>query len=156
KHMRLIGWGVRWQARVVAVHVGAERVGQDARVEHLLRHRKAEMRAVADIDLETARDRLTHDRVNPPVLADKAAGVTCEGMRQNVARLEQVEDVRQDAVGIDPRLAALRQGPELAEMDVERQLRLARDLLGEAEGLPAPTRKAADFGMRLDAFDEVA
>src|SRR5205814_2855469 len=108
---------------------GAERVRQDARVEHLLSRRKTEMRAIADIDLEATRDGLLDDRMHPPVLPDKAAGVSREGMRQHVAGFEQIEHIRQDAVGIDPALAAFRQCPELSEMDIERQLRLARDLL---------------------------
>src|SRR5439155_12863713 len=107
-------------------------------------------------DLEAARDRLAHHRMNPPILADKPAGVPREGMRQDVTRLQQVEDIGQDPVGIDAVLIAGRQWPELAEMDVERQPRLARDLLGKAEGLHAPAREAADLGMRLDALDEIA
>ena len=104
----MIGRAVRRQPGVVAVHVGAERVRQDAGVEHLLRHRKAEMRAVADIDLEAARDRLAHHRVHPSVLPDKAAGMAGEGVGEHIARLEQIENVGQDAVGIDPPLAARR------------------------------------------------
>ncbi len=48
------------------------------------------------------------------------------------------------------------QRPELAEMNVKRQLRLARDLLGELHHGVAPTLIAADLGMRLDALDDVA
>src|SRR6267143_545762 len=114
------------------------------------------MRAVADIDLQAARDRLAHHWVNPPVLPDKTARVTGERVGEHIARLEQIEDVGQDAVGIDPPLAARRQRPELAEMDVERQAGLARDLFGQAKGLHAPAREAADLGMRLDPLDEIA
>ena len=49
------GFGTRG---VVAVHVGAQRVGHDAGVEHEARHLEAEMRAVADVGLEPARERL--------------------------------------------------------------------------------------------------
>jgi len=80
---------------------------------------------MADIDPEPARDRLAHDRVHPPVAPDKAAGMPGERVGKDIARLQEVEDVGQDAVGVDRpsaiAIAALRQRPELAEMDVKRQ-----------------------------------
>jgi len=80
--------------------------GRNAGIEHFPGHRKAEMRAVTDIDLEAAGDRLVHHRMQPPVLSDKPAGMTGERVGQDIARLQQVEYIGQDAVGIDAALAA--------------------------------------------------
>ena len=47
----------RRHARVVAVHVGAQRVRHDAGVERQFRQPVGEMAAVADIDLQAAIER---------------------------------------------------------------------------------------------------
>ena len=45
--------------------------------------------------------------------------------------------------------------PQLAEMDVEREAGLARDLAAGLDHLEAPARLPADFGVRLDAAHDV-
>jgi hypothetical protein len=75
-------------------------------------------------------------------------------MREDVARLHDVEHLGQDGVGVVG-LLVLRQRPKLAEVDVERQAERARDLRGPAHRLVAPARKAADLGMALHATHQV-
>ena len=51
-----------------------------------------------------------------------------EGMRENVAGLQQRDHSFQDRVGVFSVGAAARQAPELAEMNIDRQRTLAPDL----------------------------
>ena len=106
EHVLLVGVlvgraGGRRHAGVVAVHVGAERVGHDAGVERDARHPVAEMRAVADVGLEPARERFLDDRVHLALAVHEAAGMAREGMREDVAGLQERHDLLEDRVGID-------------------------------------------------------
>ena len=94
--------------------------------------------------------------MNLALPVDEAAGMARERMRENVARPQFRDHALQDGVGILAVGAALRQAPELAEMDVERQVGLASDLGRHLQHLDAPARKAADLGVALDAANEIA
>ena len=76
-----------------------------------------------------------------------------EGMGKDVALPHQRHHLADHRVGVHVRPLG---GPELAEMDVDRELRLAGDLARPFEHLAAPARGAADLGVRLDALDDVA
>ena len=119
----------RRHARVVAVHVRAQRVRHDAGIQHLARHLEAEMRAMPDVDLEPARQRLLAPSDAPcRRVSTKPPGWRLNGCASTSPGFSSVDDLRQDGVGIDRRAAVGRQGPELAEVDVERQIGLAADL----------------------------
>ena len=158
-HLFLVGMRLRRAARlgnrrVVAMHVGAQRVRHDAGLEHQPRDLEREVRAVADVGLEATRQRLAHHRMQLAATIDEAAGMAREGMGEDVARPQDVEHLRQDGVGVVG-LLVLRQRPELAEVDVERQVERAGDLRRAAHGLVAPARETADLGMALHAAHEV-
>ena len=91
-----------------------------------------------------------------PSVADEAAGMAAERMRQNVARLHEIDDLREDAVRIDRLAALVRQWPQLAEMNVDRQPRAPADLGGGFDHLDAPARESAEFRVRLDSLDQIA
>ncbi len=138
------------------MHVGAERVRNDAGVERLAGEPVGEVAAVADVDLETAIEGGADHLVDIAVAVDEAARMAGEGMRQDIARLQQRDHARQDGVGVLAIGAALGQAPQLAEMHIDRKLGLAPDLGGELDHLDAPAREAADLGMALDASHDVA
>src|SRR5262249_2829669 len=117
-------------------------------------HVEAEVRPVADVDPEPARHRLPHHRVQPAGLVDEPARVPGEGVGQDVAGPQEIEDLGQDVIGVG--LASLGQRPEAGEGDVRGQVRAGADAGGQPEDLDAPAGQAADLGVRLDAPDEVA
>ena len=88
------------------------------------------------------------------MLVDEAAGMARERMREDIAWPQDLEHVGQDGIGIVGGLV-LGQRPELAEMDVERQVERLADLGGTPHRLVAPAREAADLGMALDAAHQV-
>ena len=100
------------------------------------------------------RQRLAHHRMELAVLVDEAAGMAREGMGQDIARPQDLQHVGQDRVGIVGMLV-VGQRPELAEMDVERQVERAADLRRAPHRLVAPAREAADLGMALHAAHQV-
>ena len=136
------------------MQVGAERERAHAGVEHALGHLEGKMRAVADVDAHAARDGLEHDGVDLAFLGDEAAGMAGEGMRQDVARLHDRHQFADQFVGVRHR-AFFEARPQLAEVDVERQPGLPRDLAAGLDHLQPPARLAADLGMRLDAAHDV-
>ena len=107
-----------------------------------------------DVGLQPARQRLAHHRMDLAMAINEAAGMTGEGMRQDVAWPKDFEHVRQDRVGIVGVLV-LRQWPELAEVDVKRQVERLADLRGAAHCFVAPTREAADLRVALHAAHQV-
>ena len=86
---------------------------------------------------------------------DEAARMTRERMRQDVAGAQLGNDAIQDGVGVLAVRAALRQTPELAEVNVKRQVGLAADLGRHLQNLDAPAREATDLRVSLDAADDV-
>ena len=142
-------------ARVVAVHVCAERVGNHAGVERDTRHLVAEVRAVADVGLEAHGERLLDDRVQLALAVDEAAGMARERVRDDVAGFQQRHHLLEDGVGIHAVRARLRQRPELAEVDVERQVGTPGDFRRQADHLDAPARETAQLRVRLEALYDV-
>ena len=155
------GWAPGRRARrprdlgVVAVEIGAESVGNDPRVEDPARHVEAEVRAVAHVDAEAARKRLADDGVHVSRAVDEAAGMASEWMREDVPRTEDLDHAREDRVRIRVARPRLGERPELAEVDVEREVGLAGDLGAEAQDVEPPARHAADLGVGLDAANQV-
>ena len=145
----------RRHARVVAVHVSAQRMGHDAGVERLAREAIGEMAAVTDVDLEAPIERGLDNAVHLALAIDEAAGVARERMSENVAGLQQRDHPLDDRVGVLAIGARLRQAPELAEMHVDGQLGLLADLRRHLDDANAPAREAADLGMRLDPAHDV-
>jgi hypothetical protein len=117
--------GRRRHVGVVAVHVGPERVGYDAGVERLARQAIGEMAAVADVDLQPAVERGLDDLVHLALAVDEAAWMARERMRQDIARPQLGDDALQNRIGVFAVRSALGQAPELAEVDIERQVGLA-------------------------------
>ncbi len=138
------------------MHVGAQRVGNDAGIERLARKAIREVAAVTDVDLEAAVQRGADHFMDLALPVDEAAGVSREGMSQNIARLQFRDHPIENGVGVFTVGPALGESPELAEMDVDRKLGLAADLRGHLQDLDAPARKATDLGVSLDAAHQVA
>ncbi len=145
----------RRHLRVVAVEVGAERVGDDPRVQHAARHVEAEVGAVAHVDPEAAGHRLPDDGVHAAAPVHEAAGMARERVGQDVAGSEDLDHAGEDRVRIRVPAAGLGKRPELPEVDVEREIGLARDLRAQAKHRETPPGHPADLGVGLDAADEV-
>ena len=117
KRMRLVVGMLRRRAGrrrhigVVAMHVGAERVGHDAGVERLAGEAIGEVAAVADIDLEPAVERGLDHLVHLAFAVDEAAGMARERMRQNIAGPQLWDHALEDRVGILAVGAAPAAGP---------------------------------------------
>ena len=86
--------------------------------------------------------------------ADESAGVAGERMREHVALAHQGHELADVVVRVDDRVVG--GGPELAEVYVERNVRLARYALAELDDLQPPARRAADLRVRLHALDDVS
>ena len=67
----------------------------------IARHPEAEMRAVADIHLDAVCDRFLRERVHLAVAVTKLPGWRENGMREDVAGLQEPRDLRKDRVRID-------------------------------------------------------
>ncbi len=76
-------------------------------------------------------------------------------MREDVARLERLDDLIEDRIRIDGQAAAFRFRPQLTEVNVDGQSRVASDGRRDLHHVEPPAREAADLGVRLDAFHEV-
>jgi hypothetical protein len=90
------------------------------------------------------------------VLVDEAPGMPGERMGENVAGPQKADGAFDNRVAIHAVRALGRQGPELAEMDIDRQIRIAADLACHFHDRRAPAREPANLGMRLYALDEIA
>src|SRR5258706_16332043 len=94
--------------------------------------------------------------MNLPLPVDEASGMARERVGDDVAGLEERHDLLEDRVGIDAVRAGLRESPQLAEVDIERQVRALRDLRRLAQDLGSPAREPAALGGALEALDDVA
>ena len=110
---------------------------------------------MADVHLQAAIERRLDHLVHLALAVDEAAGVARERMREDVARPEFRDHALEDRVCVLAIRAAPRQAPELAEVDIDRQVGLAADLRRQLQHLDAPAREAADLGMALDAADDI-
>ena len=89
---------------------------------------------MADIDLEAAVERGADHVVDVAVAVDEAARMAGERVGENVARPQQRDDAGNDGVGVLAIGAALRQPPELAEMNIDRQPGPAPDPKSDRDG----------------------
>src|SRR4029453_6161162 len=103
-------------ARVIAMHVSTEGMRYNPGVEGNAGHLEAEVRAVANVDPQTTRQRFADDRVHAAVLVHKPTGMTREGVGQDVTRLEEFDPLGQDVIGIDIISPCFRHWPQLAKM----------------------------------------
>ena len=140
---------------VIAVHVRAQGVGPNSGVERDLGHLETEVRAVAHVHLQAHIHRLADDIVNLALAVDESTRVLGEGVGQHVAGLQQPNHLVENGVGVHAVGTRFRQRPELSEMDVQRQVGLLGNLRRHAHHLDAPTRKPAQFRVRLEALDDV-
>ena len=76
-------------------------------------------------------------------------------MGQDVARLEEFDHLRQDVIGIDGIGPCLRHWPQLAKMDIDRQIGFLANTRREPHDLDTPACKTAQLGVRLNTFDEI-
>src|SRR4051794_23930837 len=113
------------------------------------------MAAMPDIDLQTPIQRRLDHRVDFAFAIDEASGMARERMRQYVTFPQQRDDPRQDSIYILPIGAAFGQAPELTEMEVDRQIGAASDFGRHLDNANAPAREPANFGMRLDAANQI-
>ena len=91
-----------------------------------------------------------------PSRLTKPPGMTRERMGKNIAGAQQRNHALEDGIDILAVGAAGRQSPELTEMNIDRQVGAAPDLGRHFDDANAPAGEAADFGMGLDAANEVA
>jgi hypothetical protein len=81
--------------------------------------------------------------------------MTRAGVGQDIARLEEFNHLGQDVIGINVIGPGLRHWPQLAKMDIDGQIGFLADARRESHDLDTPARKTAQFGVCLDAFDEI-
>src|ERR1700742_2909220 len=113
------------------------------------------MAAMADVDLQSLVERSLDHRVHLALAIDETAGVARERMGKDIAVAQQRDHALQDGVDVLTVGAAFRQAPELAEMHIDRQIGTTADLGRHFDDANTPAGEAADFGMRLDAANEV-
>ena len=118
-------------ANVVAVHVRAQGERADPGVQRAPRHVEAEVRSVPDVHHHPALDRFPDDRMDLAGLpAHEPAGVAGERVREHVALAHDGDELADVFVRVDDRAIGGR--PELAEVDVEGNVRLAPRCAGRA------------------------
>ena len=137
------------------MHVGPEGVRHDAGIQDPARHVEAEVRAVPDVDPESARHRLLHHRMQAPGSVDEPARVTGERVGQDVARPQELDHLGEHRVGVRRPADPLGQRPELAEVNVQGEPGVPTDPGAEPEHLQPPARDAADLRVGLDAPDQI-
>src|SRR5262249_27183311 len=94
-------------------------------------------------------------RVHTTAPVHKAAGMTREGVGQDVAGLEEFDDPGQNVVriyAIGPRLWQL---PHLAEMDIHGELGVLANARREPHDLDPPARKATQLSVRINTLAEI-
>ena len=87
-------------SRVVAMHVGAHRVGPNAGGDHASRHVETKMRPMADIDANAALQRARDHRMDFTRCIDKTAGMAGKRMGQDIALFHQRDDVAHRGIDI--------------------------------------------------------
>ncbi len=123
---------------VIAVHIRPQRMRHNARVDGNAGHVEAEVRAVAHVDPEPPRQRFLDHGVEAAVRIHKAPRMARERMGQHVTRFEEGDQLRQNTFGLHAIGAGIRQRPELAEMDIDGELRFLANPRGQLDDRGAP------------------
>jgi hypothetical protein len=89
------------------------------------------------------------------MLVDKPSGMAGKGMGQDVTWFEELNHLRENAICIHVVGTRFRQGPELAKMHVDWQLSCLANTCCQAHDVESPAGKTADFGMRLNALNQI-
>ena len=140
---------------IIAVDIGSERSRNDAGGNGLVREAVGEVAAVADVDPQPPIKRRLDHRMHFAFAIDEATGVPREWMGQHIAGPKQRDHPCEDRIDVLTIIAALRQAPQLPEMHVDGQIGATPNLGCHFDDANAPAREAPDFGMRLDAANEV-